>query len=272
MKTQFHIILFATSAVFVSCDKTPPPPQAATPEPTPQLLPTPTPTPVPTPAPTPVVRLAPDGTLYVIKHFSVFLEDGLHGFPLGRKVTLLSEDESNYTVTDGQVSGTAPKTSFTNDLDLLSNIIKKANTDYSNAQKRVLEQRNQSSKERTSTDAPSTANRSATQERETSGQSQPSNTTRFGAPIPSRNTEGQERRKDLNARIGILKSELNALNTEIRALEAEQRAQDSARMRGAKPLDRTTGSAWSQLRAKRDVKSAKEKLLRDLESQVRGTY
>lgn len=280
MKPTLHFILILAAAMFASCDKAPSSMPAATPEPetesqlqsnTTQMT-GPSTTPTPMPEVTPVVRMAPDGTLFVIKQFSVSLKDGLHGFPLGREVTLLSEDESNYTVTDGEVSGTAPKSNFTNNLDLLSSIIKKANADYSNAQKRALEQRNQSAQERTSTEAPSTRKTSTTEGRETSGPSQPSNTTRFGAPIPSRNTEGQERRKDLNARIGILKSEIYALNTEIRALQAEQRAQESASMRGAKPLDRTTGSAWSQLRAKRDVKSAKEKLLQDLESQVRGTY
>lgn len=149
MKTKFHIILFAASAVFVSCDKTVPPPQAATPEPTPQLsptpalTPTPTPTPVPTPEPTPVVRLAPDGKLFVVKNFSVSLEDGLHGFPIGREVTIISEDDSNYTVTDGKVTGSAPKTNFTNNLDVIEGLTAKLQSNYNAQQEAVRAARDQ---------------------------------------------------------------------------------------------------------------------------------
>ena len=127
MKNVLPIIVF--SVVLVSCDRketpiaTPEPTPTATPEPTP--IATPEPTPTATPEPTPQVRLAPSGTLYVIKHFSVATDTGLHGFPIGREVTIVSENASSYSVSDGTQTGTAPKTSFSNDLDVVENLLKK---------------------------------------------------------------------------------------------------------------------------------------------------
>jgi len=128
MKTTpyLYIPIFVVSTVLVSCDNKAPEPNIQAPEPTPIVAPIPTPiptaTPTATPEPTPQVRLAPSGTLYVVKHFSVSTEDGLHGFPIGRKVTIASEDDLNFTVTDGTMTGTAPKSSFTNDLDVVDKL------------------------------------------------------------------------------------------------------------------------------------------------------
>ncbi len=69
-------------------------------------------------APTPIpTRLAPEGTYFVVKPFSVTHEHGIHGFPAGKKVTLVREDGPDFIVTDGTMEGRAPAEAFTNDLD-----------------------------------------------------------------------------------------------------------------------------------------------------------
>lgn len=124
MKTTLYLYIpiLVVSTVLVSCNKKAPEPNIQAPEPTPIVTPIPAPIPTATPEPTPQVRLAPSGTLYVVKHFSVSMEDGLHGFPIGRKVTITSEDDLNFTVTDGTMTGTAPKASFTNNLDVVDKL------------------------------------------------------------------------------------------------------------------------------------------------------
>jgi hypothetical protein len=64
-----------------------------------------------------MVRLTPEGTLIVIKRFSVKLPDGVHGFPAGKEVRILSEEANEFVVTDGQTEGRAPKDHFTNNID-----------------------------------------------------------------------------------------------------------------------------------------------------------
>jgi len=124
MKRYLIIIGSLTCLVLNSCEKKKAPVAPVRyVEPTPS--PTPTSTPTATPAPTPQARLAPPGTLYVVKNFSIRTEDGLHGFPPGKKVTLVREDILDLIVTDDVIEGRAPKDSFTNDLDILDAVMAK---------------------------------------------------------------------------------------------------------------------------------------------------
>ena len=108
MRTELLILSACGAALFISsCDQSTPPP------------------PPPSPSPTPVVRLAPEGILYVTERFSVATDSGLHGFSVGKQVKLIRIDGSNCIVSDGEVEGTAPATSFTNDLDILDALVSK---------------------------------------------------------------------------------------------------------------------------------------------------
>jgi len=59
--------------------------------------------------------IAPGTTLYVLKRFSIRTEDGLQAFPVGKKVTLVRQDLSDYIVTDGTLEGKVSSDSFTTD-------------------------------------------------------------------------------------------------------------------------------------------------------------
>ena len=123
---QIFILFFVLS--FVAGCK-PPTQSQPTPPPTPTPIvstPAPTPTPTPTPIPTPQARLAPEGTLYVVKSFSKTTQDGIHGFSAGKKVTLIREEAGSYVVTDGDVEGVASKDSFTNNMDIVDSLTAKA--------------------------------------------------------------------------------------------------------------------------------------------------
>lgn len=54
-------------------------------------------------------------------------EDGIIGFPKGKKVTLIREEGDLYVVTDGKVEGKSSRDSFTQDLDIADKAIKEAN-------------------------------------------------------------------------------------------------------------------------------------------------
>jgi hypothetical protein len=60
--------------------------------------------------------------LYVIKAFSVQHEAGIQGFPQGKKVTLVKEEGNFLVVTDGSINGSAPRDSFTRDLDVVDKV------------------------------------------------------------------------------------------------------------------------------------------------------
>ncbi len=96
---------------------TPPPP------PVPSPTPIPTPTPPETPPPTPAARLAPEGVFYVVEAFSVTTNDGIHGFPKGKRVDLVGATGETMTVTDGTHVVEKPAAFFTNDLDLTDAIL-----------------------------------------------------------------------------------------------------------------------------------------------------
>jgi len=117
--------------VLSGCKPSSPSPEPIlTPEPTPTATPistsvaTPSPSPIATPKPaaTPEANLAPNGVYYVTKYFSVATNTGVHGFRPGKQVKLLREDSNKLVVTDGVVEGTAPRGSFTNDLDVVNEI------------------------------------------------------------------------------------------------------------------------------------------------------
>jgi hypothetical protein len=57
--------------------------------------------------------IAPGTILYVLKRFTVKTDDGLQGFPVGKKVTLVRQELSDYVVTDGTLEGHASIDSFT---------------------------------------------------------------------------------------------------------------------------------------------------------------
>lgn len=121
MKKYISAVLAFTNILLISCQKKTEPPVTQREE-SPVMAPTPTPIPTVTPEPTPQARLAAPGTFYVIKSFSVRTEDGLHGFPVGKQVTLVREGILDLVVTDGIMEGKASKDSFTNDLDVADSL------------------------------------------------------------------------------------------------------------------------------------------------------
>lgn len=139
MKTYFGATLAFTTLLLLSCQKKEEPPIIPDQD-RPILAPTPTATPTPTPVPTPQARLAAPGTYYVIKHFSLRSEDGLYGFPIGKKVTLVREDILDLVVTDGIKEGKAPKDSFTNDLDVLDALCQQTTKVHQSVQQARTEQ------------------------------------------------------------------------------------------------------------------------------------
>ena len=140
MKSHLHTIISLTAMLLSSCDRTPP---------------TPTPTATTTPTPIPQVRTTPEGTLLVLKPFSVATDTGLHGFRIGQQVKIVSHDDSNYKVTDGEITGTAPKSHFTNDIDKVAALVDQINqrnaehiAAQKEAQRRIQEQRAVDEKQR----------------------------------------------------------------------------------------------------------------------------
>lgn len=114
-----HLSAAISVGLALSSCKVPVQPVQPVPEPQPV---TPTPPPAPTPAaqiPPPEPATSPDATaeksLYVIKRFTVKIGESLHGFAVGKKVTLLREEAGTCTVTDGTAEGNAPKEYFTAD-------------------------------------------------------------------------------------------------------------------------------------------------------------
>ena len=122
-------------ALVASCSKPPEPPPpvatpAPTPTPTPKPVPTPTPKPTPTPLPTPtpyVHRYAPEGTFYVTEDISVRLKAGIAGIIAGTPVKMLKDSGDTMHVSDGINEFDIKKTQVTNDLDVASDVIKRAN-------------------------------------------------------------------------------------------------------------------------------------------------
>jgi len=86
------------------------------PEPTPVPA-TPTPPPAATPTPRP---LAPPGTFYVIKYFTVESDGGLSGIKPGTKVKLIKDGNEVVRVSDGAIEFDARKEYLTNDLETAS--------------------------------------------------------------------------------------------------------------------------------------------------------
>jgi|GEM_PF-5258546 len=123
MKTYFSATLALTTLLLISCEKKVEPP-VIPPQERPISAPTPTPTPQATPLPqaTPEARLCPDGTLYVVKHFSVRTQDGLHGFPVGKQVKVVNNSGIDVVVTDGTIETTHARDYFTNDLDKVDSL------------------------------------------------------------------------------------------------------------------------------------------------------
>jgi hypothetical protein len=76
----------------------------------------------PNPTPTPQPRLAPDGAVFVVKPFHVAIPNGFHGFPAGKQVALVKEEEDGFVVSDGVMEAKASKDSFTRDLDIVDAI------------------------------------------------------------------------------------------------------------------------------------------------------
>jgi hypothetical protein len=78
------------------------------------------------PKPTPEARFAPEGVFYVVRAFSVTHDEGIHGFPRGRKVRLVRRSGNVLLVTDGYSEGQAPIDHFTNDLDQAERLIEES--------------------------------------------------------------------------------------------------------------------------------------------------
>jgi hypothetical protein len=59
------------------------------------------------------------GEVFVLRRFTVPTADGIHGFSVGKKVTVVREDGDYYIVTDGVAEGKAPKESITDKQELV---------------------------------------------------------------------------------------------------------------------------------------------------------
>ena len=68
---------------------------------------------------------ADEGTLYVIRRFTVTTKDGLHGFSVGTKVRVVRSEGNQIIVTDEQIEAKTEKTNLTSDLNLLNNVLVK---------------------------------------------------------------------------------------------------------------------------------------------------
>jgi hypothetical protein len=127
MKSKLHTTLTVILLTLAACKKqqtheTPPAPEVPTltPSAIPQSTPIATPEQSPVLAPSPATSVespspATEAIYYVVKRFSVSTADGLHGFPVGKKVTLVREEGSDLVVTDGVMEGKASKDSFSTD-------------------------------------------------------------------------------------------------------------------------------------------------------------
>ena len=80
----------------------------------------------PTPTPTPTPRLAPEGTLFVIKPFVISHESGVVGFKLGDKVKVVGEDSSALSISAKGIDFSQETDFFTNNLDALDALFRNA--------------------------------------------------------------------------------------------------------------------------------------------------
>lgn len=62
----------------------------------------------------------PAHRLYVAKSFSVVTESGVSGFPVGKEVTLIREENGKFLISDGSQLARAPKSSFTRDIEVVN--------------------------------------------------------------------------------------------------------------------------------------------------------
>jgi hypothetical protein len=139
MKSLLIIILLAVLGylLYERLSLVPPPETVELPEATPTPTPTPTPLPTPTPEPSPEVapeptpqaRLAPEGVYYVVRHFSVPVEGGLRGFPPGKEVTLVRDQGAELLVSDGEFTVLSARANFSNDLDVVDELVRQAGAD-----------------------------------------------------------------------------------------------------------------------------------------------
>lgn len=137
MKTILHTTLIIGLLALAACKKqqtseSPSLPEvpALTPSVPPQPTPTATPeeSPVVAPTPTPPVdstAATPEGIYYVVKRFTASTSEGLHGFPVGKKVTLVRDEGTDLVVTDGVVEGRASRDSFSTDQNAIEEIRQK---------------------------------------------------------------------------------------------------------------------------------------------------
>jgi hypothetical protein len=82
---------------------------------------------MPSPSATPIVRLAPEGILYVVEGFSVTTQSGIHGFPAGKQVQVVSREGNRVIITDDGIETSQPASKFTNDLDIAERIARERN-------------------------------------------------------------------------------------------------------------------------------------------------
>ncbi len=205
MKTYYSATLALIILLLVSCQKKEEPPIIPKQEPPiPAPTPTPTPIPTPTPVPTPQARLAPEGTFYVVKNFSARTEDGLHGFPVGRKVTLVREEFLDLVVTDGVMEGTASKDSFTNDLDVVDALIAKASKGHQAVQQARTEQQQMQAQQQ------SAQNDAMAKERE------------------------ERRKQQIAASISVLRQQKDALSSRIREAAHERESKGYPKYGGSR--------------------------------------
>jgi hypothetical protein len=88
-------------------------------------------------------RLAPEGTYFLLQRASLRIDSGVIGFAPGTRVTMIEQNDSVSTVTDGHYQFTVPSSQLTNDLDIAENIAK---SDYT-VQSRIAEAIGQSVRE-----------------------------------------------------------------------------------------------------------------------------
>lgn len=250
MKTAPYIVTFIASVVLVSCSKPKPvvvPGPVATPQSTPGMSPRAKPIPIPSPSAEPrsQTRLAPEGILYVTESFKVTTENGIIGFPKGKKVTLIREEGDQCIVTDGKVEGKSSRDSFTNDLDIADTALAEANGTL-----HAIQQSHRSWKQARADRTDSTRDEFAKE-------------------------QAQEKQEERSKAIALLQSHRSALSARISAAQSERESKGFPRdggsrssYRGSHGSHKTTrlGADATQIQQLLEQRSRLEAQLRQLES------
>ena len=191
----------------------------------------------------PNARLAPAGVLYVTESFKVTTEDGIIGFPKGKKVTLIREEGDQYIVTDGKVEGKSSRDSFTKDLNVADTVLAEVNRELHAIQKSHRSQKQLA------------AGRATSKQEEFSKE------------------QTQEKNEQREEAVAILKSRQSALNKRISVAQTERQSKGFPRDGGSRSsYHGSNGSGRTTVKSLSSDATQIERLLEErsqLEAQLR---